>query len=80
MKRSNEQLFAILDGAATNGIAPDLYQYYKGLANNRVILAGEIMDDIVENVAIPLLDMIKKNKEIKDRESEGRIVKIDPNP
>ena len=35
MKRSNEQLFAILDGAATNGIAPDLYQYYKGLANDR---------------------------------------------
>lgn len=79
MKRNNEQLFAILDGAATNGIAPDLYQYYKGLANDRVILAGEIMDDIVENVAIPLLDMIKKNKEIKDKESEGRIVKIDPN-
>ena len=40
MKRNNEQLFAILDEAAEKGITPDLYQYYKGLANNRVILAG----------------------------------------
>lgn len=78
MKRSNEQLFAILDGAATNGIAPDLYQYYKGLANDRVILAGEIMDDIVENVAIPLLDMIKKNKEVKDSNLEEQSSKLNP--
>lgn len=78
MKRSNEQLFAILDEAATNGIAPDLYQYYKGLANDRVILAGEIMDDIVENVAIPLLDMIKKNKEVKDSNLEEQSSKLNP--
>lgn len=78
MKRSNEQLFAILDGAATNGIAPDLYQYYKGLANDRVILAGEIMDDIVENVAIPLLDMIKKNKEVKGSDLEEQSSKLNP--
>lgn len=78
MKKSNEQLFAILDGAATNGIAPDLYQYYKGLANDRVILAGEIMDDIVENVAIPLLDMIKKNKEVKSSDLEEQSSKLNP--
>lgn len=78
MKKSNEQLFAILDGAATNGIAPDLYQYYKGLANDRVILAGEIMDDIVENVAIPLLDMIKKNKEVKSSDLEKQSSKLNP--
>ena len=28
------------------------------------------MDDIVENVAIPLLDMIKKNKEVKGSDLE----------
>lgn len=78
MKKNNEQLFAILDDAAANGITPDLYQYYKGLANDRVILAGEIMDDIVENVAIPLLDMIKKNKKTKDAVSEGYNFKLDP--
>ena len=78
MKRSNEQLFAILDRAAENGITPDLYQYYKGLANDRVILAGEIMDDIVENVAIPLIDMIKINKEYQDEVLEGNVSSLKP--
>ena len=78
MKRNNEQLFAILDEAAEKGITPDLYQYYKGLANDRVILAGEIMDDIVENVAIPLLDMIKKNKEVKSSDLKEQSSKLNP--
>lgn len=78
MKKNNEQLFAILEDSAANGITPDLYQYYKGLANSRVILAGEIMDDIVENVAIPLLDMIKEKEETKEKILKGYPLKLDP--
>ena len=78
MKKNNEQLFAILEDWAANGITPDLYQYYKGLANSRVILAGEIMDDIVENVAIPLLDMIKEKEETRQKILKGFPLKLDP--
>ena len=78
MKKNNEQLFAILEDSAANGITPDLYQYYKGLANSRVILAGEIMDDIVENVAIPLLDMIKEKEETRQKILKGYPLKLDP--
>lgn len=78
MKKNNEQLFAILEDSAANGITPDLYQYYKGLANSRVILAGEIMDDIVENVAIPLLDMIKEKEETRQKILKGFPLKLDP--
>lgn len=78
MKKNNEQLFAILEDSAANGITPDLYQYYKGLANSRVILAGEIMDDIVENVAIPLIDMIKEKEETKEKILKGYPLKLDP--
>lgn len=78
MKKNNEQLFAILEDSAANGITPDLYQYYKGLANSRVILAGEIMDDIVENVAIPLLDMIKEKEETKEKILKGFPLKLEP--
>ena len=78
MKKNNEQLFAILEDSAANGITPDLYQYYKGLANNRVILAGEIMDDIVENVAIPLLDMIKEKEDTREKILKEYPLKLDP--
>lgn len=78
MKKNNEQLFAILEDSAANGITPDLYQYYKGLANSRVILAGEIMDDIVENVAIPLLDMIKEKEETRQEILKGYPFKLEP--
>lgn len=78
MKKNNEQLFAILEDSAANGITPDLYQYYKGLANSRVILAGEIMDDIVENVAIPLLDMIKEKEDTRKKILKGYPLKLDP--
>lgn len=78
MKKNNEQLFAILEDSAANGITPDLYQYYKGLANSRVILAGEIMDDIVENVAIPLLDMIKEKEDTREKILKGYPLKLDP--
>lgn len=78
MKKNNEQLFAILEDSAANGITPDLYQYYKGLANSRVILAGEIMDDIVENVAIPLLDMIKEKEETRQKILKGFPLKLEP--
>ena len=78
MKKNNEQLFAILEDSAANGITPDLYQYYKGLANSRVILAGEIMDDIVENVAIPLLDMIKEKEDTREKILKGFPLKLEP--
>ena len=78
MKKNNEQLFAILEDSAANGITPDLYQYYKGLANSRVILAGEIMDDIVENVAIPLLDMIKEKEDTRQKILKGFPLKLEP--
>ena len=78
MKKNNEQLFAILEDSAANGITPDLYQYYKGLANNRLILAGEIMDDIVENVAIPLLDMIKEKEDTREKILKEYPLKLDP--
>ena len=78
MKKNNEQLFAILEDSAANGITPDLYQYYKGLANNSVILAGEIMDDIVENVAIPLLDMIKEKEDTREKILKEYPLKLDP--
>lgn len=78
MKKNNEQLFAILEDSAANGITPDLYQYYKGLANSRVILAGEIMDDIVENVAIPLLDMIKEKEDTRQKILKGYPLKLEP--
>lgn len=62
--KNNEQLFAILEDSEVNGVAPDLYQYYKGLANNRIILVGEIMDDIIERVALPLMDMIEESERL----------------
>ena len=36
------------------------------------------MDDIVENVAIPLLDMIKENKEVKGSDLEEQSSKLNP--
>lgn len=76
--KNDEQIFAILEEGVNSGLSPDLYQYYKGLANSRVILAGEIMDNIVENVAIPLLDMIKKNEETHKKILEGYPLSLEP--
>ncbi len=39
------------------GLSPNMYQYYKGLANNRIVINDEIDSDIIEMAVLPLIDM-----------------------
>lgn len=42
---------------APEDISPSTYQYYKGIKNRRIILNDQINANIIESVAIPLIDM-----------------------
>lgn len=60
-KSNNAILETILEGCADSGVAPELYQYYSGLKDRRILLVGEIMDNIIEEVALPLEEMMKES-------------------
>lgn len=48
----------LLDGAAQTGLlTPDIYQYYKGLKQNRIIINEDISIGLIELAVIPLKDM-----------------------
>lgn len=48
-----------LDGILDNAydISPSVYQYYKGLGERRIVINGELEDDIVEKIVLPLIEM-----------------------
>lgn len=43
--------------SSDSGISPELYQYYKGLNERRIIFNDAVSENIVERIAIPLMDM-----------------------
>lgn len=48
----------LLDDAMQSGmLTPDMYQYYKGLARNRIIINEDISYNLIELAVIPLIDM-----------------------
>ena len=47
---------------------PDEYQYYRGLKSRRLIINGEISDQILERITLPLLEM--------DRDGTGKPIEI----
>lgn len=50
----------LLDGICeTNLPDPCMWQYYKNLTNNRIVLNQEIGDSTLEMVILPYLDMVK---------------------
>lgn len=54
--------------AAPQEMCPAVYQYYKGLENRRIILNDQFDSNIVETVALPLIDM--------DNDGTGKPIEI----
>ena len=51
-----------------SGMTPEMYQYYKGLEERRVILNKDVDKDILERVILPLMDM--------DNDGSGKPIEI----
>lgn len=47
----------ILENLIEEACSPVEYQYYKGLKNRQIVFNGDVTEDIVERVMLPLLDM-----------------------
>lgn len=48
---------SISDFMGDNVLSPDMYQYFKGLENRRIIVNNDIDNGVIEQVLIPLIDM-----------------------
>lgn len=46
-----------LEKILDSGLSPEMYQYYKGLESNRIIINDEINESLVEYAVLPLLQM-----------------------
>ena len=56
-KNGNEFLDIILETGAENGMAPEMYQYYTLLKDNKILINSAVDRSFVEWVAMPLLQM-----------------------
>ena len=56
-KNVNDFLDIVLEDCITNAVSPELYQYYQGLKENKIIINFPVTRQFVDYVIVPLLRM-----------------------
>lgn len=56
MRKNLEGIELDLNKSSDDVMSPELYQYFLGLQNRRIIINDEVTSNIVERVIVPLLD------------------------